>query len=170
MMHKVTRPVSPPQHSDAVGGLNDRFALAITRSVGTMWSAYLFTVLALLSLPAILVQGGFVATGVFPDWLVSVGLIALVAWVAQTFFQLVLLPVILVGQNLSARFADARAQATFDDVETLLSTLLMVADKAEMMQRTLTEVQGTLAQHRILLDVLSAPRKPARPRVQPPKP
>ena len=43
-------------------------------------------------------------------------LIIIVSWVAQTFIQLVLLPVIIVGQNVQAAASDARAEA---DHETL---------------------------------------------------
>jgi hypothetical protein len=43
-----------------------------------------------------------------------------VAWVAQTFLQLVLLPVIIVGQNLQAQAADTRAEDTDKDAEPVL--------------------------------------------------
>jgi hypothetical protein len=90
---------------------NTALALKITNGVGSMWTAYLFTLLALVSLPAILTQGHFVGTGTFPKWLISVSLIALVAWVAQTFLQLVLLPIIMVGQNVIQGQQNAKAEA-----------------------------------------------------------
>jgi hypothetical protein len=43
-----------------------------------------------------------------------------VAWVAQTFLLLVLLPVIIVGQNLQAADAEKRAIATYDDAGAIL--------------------------------------------------
>ena len=67
-------------------GFNGRLAIIITSAVGTMWCAYVFAIIALISLPQA-IQGG-VAT--------------LVAWVAQTFLQLVLLSVIMVGQKVAA--------------------------------------------------------------------
>ena len=73
--------------------------------IGTMWTAYAFTVIALISLPAVVHSG---------DSLI------IVAWFAQTFLQLVLLPVIMVGQTVQAKAGDARAQATFDDVTALI--------------------------------------------------
>ena len=88
---------------------NTTLALKITNGVGTMWTAYLFSLLALVSLPAILTQGNIVAANTFPKWLISVSLIALVAWVAQTFIQLVLLPIIMVGQNVIQAQNDAKA-------------------------------------------------------------
>ncbi|MET3635678.1 hypothetical protein [Curtobacterium oceanosedimentum] len=73
---------------------NDWLAGRITDLVGTMWTAYLFAALALVSLPAALLSG---------DAIVIVG------WVAQTFLQLVLLPIIMVGQNLQQQRHDALA-------------------------------------------------------------
>jgi hypothetical protein len=80
---------------------NTRLAVRITRSVGTMWTAYLFGALALISLPAAIS---------------SRDVIVIVAWIAQTFLQLVLLPIIIVGQNVIQAANDTRAEA---DHETL---------------------------------------------------
>jgi hypothetical protein len=90
---------------------NTWLAIKITNGVGSMWTAYIFTLLALFSLPAILTQGKFVSKGTFPNWLISVSLIALVSWIAQTFIQLVLLPIIMVGQNVIQVKQDAKSEA-----------------------------------------------------------
>jgi hypothetical protein len=90
---------------------NTWLALKITNRVGSMWTAYVFTLLALISLPAILTQGKFVPVGTFPKWLISLSLISLVAWIAQTFIQLVLLPIIMVGQNVIQGQQDAKSEA-----------------------------------------------------------
>src|ERR1700722_12032435 len=66
---------------------NKKVALGVTSFVGSMPCPYLFSLLALLSLPAVITQA--FGLHVFPHWLVDVGLIALVAWIAQTFLQLV---------------------------------------------------------------------------------
>jgi hypothetical protein len=95
----------PPQTSDERVGVNGKIGVLITSVVGTMWAAYLFTLLALVSLPAAVQSGDR---------------IIIVAWVAQTFLQLVLLPVIIVGQNVQARAADKRAQQTYSDAEAIL--------------------------------------------------
>lgn len=100
---------------------NKRLAAGVTTVVGSMWCAYAFTLLSLVSLPAVLTEA-FSLT-VFPHWLVSVGLIALVAWVAQTFLQLVLLSVIMVGQGVQQEASDARAAKTFEDVEHIINEL-----------------------------------------------
>jgi hypothetical protein len=95
---------------------NKRFALWLANNVGTMTCFYVFCVLALCSLPAILNE--FSAFhGFFPSWLVAASLIALIAWVSSNFLQLVLLPSLMVGQNLQNEAADARATKTFEDVE-----------------------------------------------------
>jgi hypothetical protein len=85
-------------------GFNGRLAFLITNMVSTMWCAYLFALIALISLPAAL-QGG-AAT--------------IVSWIAQTFLQLVLLSVIMVGQKVAARASDKQALQTYKDTESLL--------------------------------------------------
>ena len=85
--------------------LNDRIGLGITKRVGTMWAAYLFFALTLVSLPAALASGN---------------VIIIVSWVAQTFLQLVLLPIIIVGQNIQAAASDRRAIATYEDAGAIL--------------------------------------------------
>lgn len=85
-------------------GFNGWLAVNITNTVGTMWCAYAFTILALISLPEAIKAG----TG------------PLVAWIAQTFLQLVLLSIIMVGQKVSAAASDKQAFQTFKDAEALL--------------------------------------------------
>ena len=77
-----------PIHN-AYARFNKAVAVKITNGVGSMSCAWAFSVIALFSLPAVLTLAFHL--DVFPSWLVSVGLIALVAWVAQTYIQLVLL-------------------------------------------------------------------------------
>jgi hypothetical protein len=96
-----------------IGRLNARFGLFITLVVGTMWCAYLFTLLALVSLPAALKTGDK---------------IIIVAWIAQTFLQLVLLPIIIVGQNVQAAAADARSVNTYKDAEAVLHEALQIQE------------------------------------------
>lgn len=85
-------------------GFNGRLAMIITQAVSTMWCAYLFAGIALISLPAAL----------------AAGTAAIVSWVAQTFLQLVLLSVIMVGQKVAAQASDKQALQTFRDAEALL--------------------------------------------------
>jgi hypothetical protein len=88
----------------AIGRFNNHLAVLITKAVGTMWAAYLFVILALVSFPQALdaFQRGDTLTGI--------------TWLSQSFLQLVLLPIIIVGQNVISVSQDARAEA---DHETL---------------------------------------------------
>jgi hypothetical protein len=122
----------------AYARFNKKVAVAITDKVGTMSCAWVFSVIALLSLPATL--AAFSAfSSVFPKVLVNTHLIALIAWIAQTFIQLVLLSVIMVGQNIQSAAADARSAKTFEDTEYVKDQvnthtdggLKMVLDKLE---------------------------------------
>lgn len=113
--------------ANAYQRFNKRVALALTAAVGTMTCFWLFCVLALLSLPAVLSGFGTFAH-TFPTWMVRASIIALVSWVAQTFIQLVLLPALMVGQNLQNEAADARATKTFEDVEDARQRLSQVID------------------------------------------
>jgi len=83
---------------------NEWLAIHITKVVGTMWCAYAFAMLAFISLPAA-VRGG-TAT--------------LISWIAQTFLQLVLLSIIMVGQNIAAKKSDRQLEQTYKDSEELL--------------------------------------------------
>ena len=92
-------------------GVNGRIGVFITTVVGTMWAAYIFTLLALISLP------GAIKTG---------DTVIIVAWIAQTFLQLVLLPIIIVGQNVQSAAADLRSQQTYSDAEAILHECLQL--------------------------------------------
>ena len=101
--HTKTREHQPA--SAAVAGFNNRLGYWITTKVGTMWAAYAFAGLALISLPSAIATND---------------VRVIVDWIAQTFLQLVLVSVIIVGQNqLSAR-AEMRAEATYKDATALL--------------------------------------------------
>jgi hypothetical protein len=128
---------------------NKRLAVIITTNVGTMTSAYLFCVLAFLSLPAVLSGLGGPFTGVFPSFMVKASLIALIAWIAQTFLQLVLLPIIIVGQNVQAEASDKRAEATYLDADAVLHEALQIQAHLEAqdaaIERILNMVGGAAA-------------------------
>ena len=97
-----------------VGRINMRLAVVITKMVGSMWCAYIFALLALISLPAAIHS---------QDPLI------IVSWVAQTFLQLVLLPIIIVGQNVLAAASDARAES---DHKTLIAIHTLTAEVHEI--------------------------------------
>ncbi len=88
-------------------GFNAKIAVFLTNIVGSMWCAYVFAVIALLGLGPALKPGGE----------------GLIAWIAQTFLQLVLLSVIMVGQNVQSQASDLRSQHTYDDTVEILDRL-----------------------------------------------
>ena len=88
-----------------------------------MACAYVFSLIALVSLPDVLIQAGVLPKTAVPHVLANPGLILVVAWVAQTFIQLVLLSIIMVGQDVQSKAADARAEKTFEDTEAILNEL-----------------------------------------------
>ena len=90
-----------PTIADEHVGPNGRIALWVTATVGTMWCAYIFAGLAFIALPSAL--GG--------------GILAMIQWISQTFIQLVMLSVIMVGQNILGAAADKRSEATYKDAE-----------------------------------------------------
>ena len=100
-----------------------KFAVIITSGVGTMLCAYLFALLAFMSLPAILIQANVLKASDVPTFFTKPGLILIVSWVAQTFLQLVLLSIILVGQRVQSAASDARSTKEFQDTEVILDRL-----------------------------------------------
>lgn len=105
--------------------LNDRIGLGITKRVGSMWAAYVFAILTLVSLPAAIASGS-------P--------IVIVAWIAQTFLQLVLLPVIIVGQNLQASESEKRAIATYEDAGAILHEAKQIQDHLSLQDASLNHL------------------------------
>ena len=98
-----------------------------------MWAAYLFTLIAIGGGVAVITQNAF--------------LTALSVLISQTFLQLVLLPIIIVGQNVISASQDARAEAD----HLTLTTLHAI----NVQQLQMLEQQGEmLKQQREILDLL----------------
>ena len=94
-----------------------------------MWAAYLFTLLALVSAPTAFQSG---------DKLI------IVSWIAQTFLQLVLLPIIIVGQNVQAAAADGRSEATYEDAVAVLEEAKQIQQHLEAQDAELTKIVAAL--------------------------
>ena len=122
---KVASAIAQVHGPGPIGRFNAKVGLKITLIVGTMWAAYLFTLLALISLPSAIKSGDK---------------IIIVAWIAQTFLQLVLLPIIIVGQNVQAAAADARSQATYDDAAAVLEEAKQIQQHLEAQDAALTRL------------------------------
>jgi ABC-type multidrug transport system fused ATPase/permease subunit len=109
-------------------GVNTRIAVGLTKSVGTMWTAYTFAALAIVGLMAII-------------GLLSPIVALLVVWISQTFLQLTLLPIIMVGQNVLGRKSELQADeqfnttmSSYNDIEQVMQHLS--AQDAELLRHT----------------------------------
>lgn len=90
---------------------NNKIAILLTKGVGTMVCAYAFAVLALLGMP-----------GLFPPYIAQ-----WVQWISQTFIQLVMLSILMVGQRLLSGHQEASADEQYpfakkvvNDLETII--------------------------------------------------
>jgi hypothetical protein len=113
-----------------VARFNAWFAVRVTNGVGTMWCAYAFAAIAFVSLPAAIS---------------SHSLVVIVSWVSQTFLQLFLLSVVIVGQNLLASAADERADATFSDADAVLHEVVKLQEHLLAQDRILARLVSNSA-------------------------
>jgi hypothetical protein len=124
-----------------VASFNQRIAEKITEFVSTMWCAYIFAALALISLPAAIRSGDVVV---------------IVAWVAQTFLQLVLLSIIMVGQKVSSQSVEQMIKethtASLNEFE-LAKEARRIADQELAELRTITKEM-----HQVLKEIHSQKR------------
>ncbi len=130
----TSRSVAPTVHgAGAIGQFNSSLAVSITRGVGTMWAAYVFGVIGITSLVGALTN--------------NLTLTLVAGGISSYFLQLVLLPIIIVGQNVISASQDARAEADHLTLTTLhainVQQLKMLEQQREM-----------LLQQRSILDLL----------------
>ncbi len=109
----------------AAARFNAWFAVKVTNGVGTMWCAYAFAALAIVSLPAAIR---------------SHNAVTLVSWISQTFLQLVLLSVIIVGQNVLAAAADKRSVATYNDADAILHEAVKLQEHLQAQDEVLEHI------------------------------
>ena len=133
-LHLTGRAPRPPKVNDGRVGLNGRVGLLITTLVGTMVCGYVFAIIALISLPSAIT---------------SHNLTVIIAWVSSNFLQLVLLPVIIVGQNLQAKASDKRAEQTYAEAEAVLHEAIQIqqhlAAQDAVLQQLIAEAKATAA-------------------------
>jgi DNA integrity scanning protein DisA with diadenylate cyclase activity len=108
---------------DRINAFNRRIAEKITSVVATMWAAYLFAAIALISLPAALRSGET---------------LTIVDWVAQTFLQLVLLSIIMVGQQRSSEKVSSEIDETH---AASLAEFEYAKEARAIAQQELTEIR-----------------------------
>lgn len=114
----------------AIGQFNSRLAVLITKNVGTMWAAYVFAVIGLTSLVGVLTN--------------NITLTLLAGGLSSYLLQLILLPIIMVGQNVISASQDARAEADHLTLTTLHAMNVRQLEMLEQQHRILEQ------QHRIL--------------------
>jgi hypothetical protein len=90
-----------------IAKFNYWIAVKITTGVGTMWCAYAFLLIDLIMLPPVIKAQSVMV------W---------VTYIAQTVLQLVLLPIIMVGQNVIQSQNEAKADTDHKTL-TYLATL-----------------------------------------------
>ena len=119
-----------------VDDFNRKLAAKITSGVATMWCAYIFAAIALISLPAAIN---------------SHNLITIVGWIAQTFLQLVLLSIIMVGQNV----ASASVEQKINETHTAsLGEFELAKEARTLANQELAELKSLSADiHRVLKDI-----------------
>ncbi len=104
--------------------------------VSTMWCAYLFALIALISLPSAIRAHDT---------------IVIVSWVAQTFLQLVLLSIIMVGQNVQSESVGQKINETH---EASLGEFGLAKESREIATRELKELKVISQEvHRLLRDI-----------------
>lgn len=110
---------------------NEKLAARITGAVGTMWAAYAFAAIAFISLPAAIMSGDPVI---------------IVAWISQAFLQLVLLAVIMVGQDVQARGVqkkiDETHEASLAEFELAKAARESHAQEIAAIKKLLLELKG----------------------------
>jgi hypothetical protein len=114
-----------PKVNDGRVGINGKIGLAITTLVGTMICGYIFAAVALLSLPSAIS---------------SHSLTIIIAWISSNFLQLVLLPIIIVGQNLQAKASDKRAEDTYNDAAAVLHEALEIQKHLAAQDQVLSQL------------------------------
>ena len=127
---------------NALKKFNANLAAKITTGVATMWCAYAFAAIALLSLPAAIQTGN---------------LITIVAWVAQTFLQLVLLSIIMVGQNVASASVEQKITETH---EASLGEFELAKESRATNQEEIKDLKKIARDiHRVLKDIESKSSK-----------
>ena len=112
------------RHPNFLVRLNAHVGLWVTMVVGTMWCAYLFSFIALFALPQA----------------IHLGTYYVIVWISSSFLQLVLLPIIIVGQNIQANAADKRAEDTYKDAEAVLLEAKQIQHHLEAQDVALTGI------------------------------
>jgi hypothetical protein len=131
-MPKNVNKVHKEQHQAA--GFNTHVAVLLTKAVGTMPTAYLFTVLSFVGLLGLL---GYLPPSVF----------LFCTWLSQMFLQLVFLPILSVGQNVLGKHAELLAEEQFNTTQKSYHDIEQMMAHLDAQDRKILELE----QHILLL-------------------
>ncbi|MBI3428494.1 MAG: hypothetical protein HY050_00240 [Actinobacteria bacterium] len=121
---------------NALSKFNKMLATRITSLVSTMWCAYLFAIIALISLPNAIKTGDT---------------IVIVSWIAQTFLQLVLLSIIMVGQSQQSESVEQKINETH---AASLGEFELAKESRKIANRELKELKEISKElHRLLTSI-----------------
>jgi hypothetical protein len=121
---------------NALAKFNKSLGAKITSVVGTMWCAYAFAAIALISLPNAIKTGDTVV---------------IIAWIAQTFLQLVLLSIIMVGQSVQSESVEQKINETH---EASLGEFELAKEARTIANQELKELKEISKEvHRLLRDL-----------------
>ncbi len=108
----------------AVKGFNAKTAVIVPAVLGSMPFFWLCVVLSLLSLPEVttvfdteVLKGALGLSHFFPAVVLKVSLVGLVAWLAQTFIQLVALPILQVSSNATQAQLEGHVAVILDRLD-----------------------------------------------------
>lgn len=107
----------------AIGRFNDWLAVQITRGIGSMWAAYVFVLIALVSFPQAF------------DAFIRGDTLTGITWLSQSFLQLVLLPILMVGQRVISVAQDARAETDHETLTALHRINVQQLQILEMLEK-----------------------------------
>jgi hypothetical protein len=108
-------------------GFNQRLAVAITKATGSMPCAYVFAFIAFLGFPALSAWlGPFVALYVL--------------WLSSEFIQLVMLPILSVGQQVLGRHQEIMAEEQFKTTENSYHDIEQIIQHLDAQDEKILEI------------------------------
>lgn len=138
LFHHEPRPHQPRNvnevHAAERLGINDRIAVWISKNVGTMICAYIFACIGVASLVGALTGNALLA--------------ATFGALSSYLLQLVLLPIIMVGQNVQSRHSELQAE------EMYRTTVSIFHDMEQVMQHLSSQDAELLRHAKMLMHLL----------------
>ena len=143
---------------------NKRVALWMANNVGTMTCFWIIEAIVLLALPSVLYSMNIIHTKML---LTGYGFYLLLTWAISTNFQAIMLPGLMVGQNLQNAAGDARAAKQFEDTEQLLDAMDVhtkggLQDVTNAIGKVSTDMAGLAKTVRAVVAALPTPADPQR--------